>query len=483
MIINLLIAISFSISSKTDTENLKINNSIFESIKKLNNEVTCNHFAYHSSSDFLCWIYKLFLFPPYNSTCVCSGSGSMDFYSSGTWTTDDRLLVTDYNDGALYEIDLEECAIITIGGGGVGINGLTCDPISGKVYGCSNYELFEIDPDTGEQEYIGNFNIGFSMIEIACDANGDMYGWDVKFSGESYLYKIEKDSGEASIVGVMGITLCYAQDGDFCKECDTLFLSAYVYSPENGNFLIECDKNTGECEILGGLNNYEGFFVIPFSDTNILPIAEFNWTPEVPQPSEEITFNASESCDPDGYIKLYEWDWNNDGIFDEKNYTSPIAKHIFSEEGYYPVTLRVHDYNFTNSSVSKTVRVGNKPPESPIITGPTKGKAGENYNYTFVSTDPDGDNITYYIGWGDKEILYIYGPYPSGEPITLPYNWSEKGKFTIQCKARDIYDAESNWTYLEVTMPRSYNSFWFFQYWLEKFPILLKFFEKISWFT
>jgi hypothetical protein len=96
----------------------------------------------------------------------------------------------------------------------------------------------------------------------------------------------------------------------------------------------------------------------------------------------------------------------------------------------------------------------NQPPSPPTITGPTSGKPGVDYNYTFVTTDPDGDDVWYHICWGDKEIIYIYGPYPSGEEITLSYNWTDKGTYLITCWARDIYDAESNTTTLEVTIPR-----------------------------
>ena len=74
------------------------------------------HFAYFSSDNAFCWIYKGFLHPPYNTTCVCGQPGySMDFFSSGTWTIDERLIVTEYSNGALCEIDLENCEVIFIG--------------------------------------------------------------------------------------------------------------------------------------------------------------------------------------------------------------------------------------------------------------------------------------------------------------------------------------------------------------------------------
>lgn len=217
----------------------------------------CGHYAYIGTEAYYpwdCWIYKVRLNDG-NSTCICYGP-SFNFFSSGTLTSDQRLLVVKYTDGTLYEIELDSCNVIEIGGGGAGLNGLTYDQTTGKVYGCSSTALYEIDPETGGQEYIGSFNIDTIMIEIVCDAEGVIYGWDVLCSGESHLYEIDKDTGEASVVGGMGIALCYAQDGDFCKNCDILYLVGYV----NGiYYLIECDEDTGECVFLGALEGLGGF--------------------------------------------------------------------------------------------------------------------------------------------------------------------------------------------------------------------------------
>jgi len=43
----------------------------------------------------------------------------------------------------------------------------------------------------------------------------------------------------------------------------------------------------------------------------------------------------------------------------------------------------------------------NDPPTVPIITGPTSGAVSVSYEFTIVSTDPDGDDVYYYIDWGD----------------------------------------------------------------------------------
>jgi len=225
--------------------------------------------------------------------------------------------------------------------------------------------------------------------------------------------------------------------------------------------------------ISGGDNQDRYPLMEPWGD-NLSPIAKYTWMPTHPDPDEPIFFDASQSNDYDGNIILYEWDWNNDGVFDE-NHASPTATHTFEEVGNYPVNMRITDDDNLTDSITKTVKVGNQPPETPLIEGPTKCKPDIDYNYTFVSTDPDGDDIWYHLCWGDKEIIYIYGPYPSGEEITLTYNWSEKGTYSITCYARDIHDAVSNVTTLEITIPRiRTSSYLWYEWFLERFSLLEK---------
>jgi hypothetical protein len=164
----------------------------------------------------------------------------------------------------------------------------------------------------------------------------------------------------------------------------------------------------------------------------------------------------------------YGWGANNDSIsyplgcawfsiddgFNWTNESSSSSSHSTSSFVNTDEPLRFNK-NFTWDMCFKTYGRENTPPETPIIDGPTIGKPGVDYNYTFISTDPEGDDIYYHISWGDKEIIYIYGPYSSGEKITLSYNWSEKGNYTITCWARDIYDEVSDIATLVVTIPRN----------------------------
>ncbi len=98
---------------------------------------------------------------------------------------------------------------------------------------------------------------------------------------------------------------------------------------------------------------------------------------------------------------------------------------------------------------------GNIPPDKPTINGPSNGRVGETYSYTFTAVDGNNDNLFYYIKWGDGSHTGWIGPYKSGETITLNHTWNHRGSFVIQAKTKDIYGLESDWSTLEVSMPKN----------------------------
>ena len=93
-------------------------------------------------------------------------------------------------------------------------------------------------------------------------------------------------------------------------------------------------------------------------------------------------------------------------------------------------------------------------PNAPTIDGPINGKVGTSYPYTFTSIDPDGDDVSYYIEWGDGYTTPWTEFRPSGVGYSESHSWDTQGNFVIQAKAKDIYGAESEWTTLTVTIPR-----------------------------
>ena len=121
--------------------------------------------------------------------------------------------------------------------------------------------------------------------------------------------------------------------------------------------------------------------------------------------------------------------------------------------GNNPETIFMDD----NKTVTAHFSIA-EPPERPSIDGPTNGKVGVEYKYTFATIDPYESDIYYYIEWGDGDFEDWFGPYSSGEEVTLSHAWSEEETYTIQAKARNIYGVESDWGTLEVTMPLNQQS-------------------------
>ena len=98
---------------------------------------------------------------------------------------------------------------------------------------------------------------------------------------------------------------------------------------------------------------------------------------------------------------------------------------------------------------------GNQPPNAPTIDGPTSGKPGVENTYIINTTDPDGDEVSYYIDWGDGNFSGWTRYRQSGSEFHAPYTWAEQGTYTIGVKAKDESEAESDWTYLEISIPRN----------------------------
>jgi len=166
------------------------------------------------------------------------------------------------------------------------------------------------------------------------------------------------------------------------------------------------------------------------------------------------------------------WDWGEcigtvDGVTKYIETTSNVDGYWIWEITCKPgdtidwtITCKLTDWGWEKNgacsgSLTLVEPYSNNPPNKPTITGPTSGGAGTSYTYTFDSTDPDGDQVSYYVDWGDGTNTGWFGPYASGATQTKSHTWSSQRTYTIQAKAKDTNGAESGLSTLSVTMPRN----------------------------
>jgi uncharacterized repeat protein (TIGR01451 family) len=86
------------------------------------------------------------------------------------------------------------------------------------------------------------------------------------------------------------------------------------------------------------------------------PVACFTVSKDVAYLNENVTFDASCSHDPDGWIVKYEWDWEGDGVYDFVT-NNPVANHQYAKEGVYYPKLRVTDNDGLTDETARKVFV------------------------------------------------------------------------------------------------------------------------------
>jgi len=121
---------------------------------------------------------------------------------------------------------------------------------------------------------------------------------------------------------------------------------------------------------------------------------------------------------------------------------------------YWQIVAKDNHGATTSGPIWHFTTGGNQAPSAPTITGPAKVKPGTSYKYTFTSTDPDQDNIYYYVDWGDGNLSGWLGPYSSGAQVPVTHSWNTKGTYIIKAKAKDTHGAESDWGTLQISVPR-----------------------------
>jgi PKD repeat protein len=164
--------------------------------------------------------------------------------------------------------------------------------------------------------------VGSLITSISVGGTGRYYCWDITPYGQAEY------SGDKVLSVVVKLLL------DDPTQKDNPNLARYFASKEY----------TGTAR--------DPYLEVTYENTS--PTASFTYSPTYPVANDTVTFNASESYDPDGYITTYSWDFGDGNI---TTVTIPTIEHVFATYANYTVTLTVTDNDGLTNSETQIVEV------------------------------------------------------------------------------------------------------------------------------
>jgi hypothetical protein len=175
-----------------------------------------------------------------------------------------------------------------------------------------------------------------------------------------------------------------------------------------------------------------------------------SWNGSDPNPGDFLRYSVYFEKDdetPDDLISENQTGMNRTLGFDLDLFATYYWQIVAWDSGDLSTTTSSQVWRFTTGV--------NQPPTAPTITGPSRGKIKVEHNFTFYATDPEGDDVYYYVDWGDQTNTGWIGPYASGEEITQSHTWSiNKKTFNISARAKDSpWGNKGDWSYQEFITP------------------------------
>ena len=282
-------------------------------------------------------------------------------------------------------------------------------------YSTMSSDIYTVDETTGDMTLVGPSGVGLNGL--AYDPSTDtLYG-----CSSTDLYTIDQGNGDSSPIGPFeteGLMIGIACDMD-----------GKMYGEDLGtDSLYEIDTSTGTATLIGALG------------------IDLNY-------AQDIAYDKINDI-------LYSTGYKGSGFGGGAYGTLDLSDGHYTKIGDFPLGR----LGVPSEVDALAIPYGdvNEPPAEPDINGPDKGKAGEEYCWTFQAVDPDGDDVKFVIDWGDgstEETDCI----PSGQSIEVCHTYTEEGVYTIKVKAVDCpHGLESDWSTFTVTMPRNkaiYNPF------------------------
>lgn len=163
-------------------------------------------------------------------------------------------------DGKLYGLDntgrslvrVKNNGAVEIVGGLVNIpvastlSGLSWNSTTGKMYAIAGVELYTVDLATGVATLVAPITGMTTPIWIEIDNAGNAFSADIT---TDKLYSVNLSTAAATEIGNLGVNLQFAQEADFNKETNQLYMASYTGGGVGGIYTI--NTSTGAATLVG----------------------------------------------------------------------------------------------------------------------------------------------------------------------------------------------------------------------------------------
>jgi PKD repeat protein len=284
--------------------------------------------------------------------------------------------------------------------------------------------------------------LGTADEEHSADATAQGTSLLLQPAAGSFAYAIYKFNTASELTDV-SVSLTAAQTSEAYVGVANYTKSHWVFS---GPHTSATSRPLTRAHNVSPLNNVFVVVVAPPGETVRVDLLQLNLDNAPPdmdlQKSADgpaplvVDFDATASSDSDGTIVKYEWDWEDDGVFDEDTATTATAQHNYTVPGSYTARVRGTDDQGTTGSATVGIEVDvpeNFNPVASVFANPDDGNAplittldGSN------SADVDGTIVNY--EW-DFETDGTFDA--SGAADTIMHTYTTPGIYTATLRVTD----------------------------------------------
>jgi len=340
--------------------------------------------------------------------------------------------------------------------------------LMGYVVSCEKEEIVTFDASS-------SYDLDGTIVEYFWDFGDGSTATGVKVSTaytESGAYTVTltvtDDDGATDTIATSKIVRNKSPVAIFTESAETVYINETItfnaaesHDPDGTivNYSWDFgDGNTGTGITVSHDYSDNGFYLVTLTVTdndgatasahatktvmNRQPVASFTETAETVNTDETISFDASDSSDPDGSIVNYSWDFG-----DGAKGTGVSVQHAYPQDGTYTVTLTVTDDDGATDTTSATKTVLNRIPIASFTESAETLSSGESIHFdASESHDPDGTIVNYLWDFGDGN---------TAVDVDVDHAYEDDGVYTVTLTVIDDDDATGSATATKNVLNRS----------------------------